>query len=112
MLIADDNAPLRDLASKVLEKAGYTTLVAADGREALELFEANRDDVHLLILDLVMPEIGGEEVAARVRELSDDVRILIVSGYVPEETMRSLNEPVLRKPYTIDELMQALEELN
>ena len=112
VLIADDNAELRDLASRVLESAGYETCVAADGREALELFRANREKIHLLILDLVMPEMGGQEVAETVRRLSDDVRILIVSGYVPEETKRSLNEPVLRKPYTIDELMQALEDLD
>ena len=58
-----------------------------------------------------MPNMGGREVAAAVRELSADVRILFVSGYVPEQTKRDLHEPVLRKPYTIKELLEAVGDL-
>ncbi len=111
VLIADDNPQLTELAGKVLEKAGYETCVASDGVEALAMYRERREAFRLLILDLVMPGLGGQEVARAVREMSDDVRILFVSGYVPEETKKSLSEPVLRKPYTIDELMQALDDL-
>ena len=103
--------PEQMLACKVLEKAGFETCVAEDGKQALELFKARRDEIRLLILDLVMPGMGGQEVAAAVRELSPDVRILFVSGFVPDETKGSLNDPVIRKPYTIDTLMEAVGEL-
>ncbi len=111
VLVADDNAQLRDLACKLLERAGYETCTAADGRQALELYKARKDEIRLLILDLVMPEMGGQEVASAVREISQDVRILFVSGYVPEHTIQDLNEPIIRKPYTIQDLMQALADL-
>ena len=111
VLIADDNAQLRRLACRVLEKAGYETCTAADGREALELYKERQSEIRLLILDLIMPEMNGQDVAAEVRKLSDDVRILFVSGYVPEETQRELKEPIIRKPYTINELMDALGDL-
>ncbi len=110
-LVADDNPELRELASKVLKRAGFETLVAANGKEALEIFRARQDEIRLLVLDLVMPEMSGQDVAAEVRKLSSDVSILLVSGYVPEDTKRELKEPIIRKPYTIDELMDALQEM-
>lgn len=111
VLVADDNAELRDLAVKVLEKAGFRTCTASNGREALEIFKARQNEIRLLVLDLVMPEMSGQEVAAEVRALSREVKILLVSGYVPEDTKRELKEPIIRKPYTIRELMDALESM-
>ena len=110
VLIADDNPQLLDLACKVLGNAGYETCTAADGKEALEVYKARKDEIRLLILDLVMPEMTGQEVAAAVREISDDVRILFVSGYVPEQTQQDLSEPLIRKPYSIKDLMEAMDE--
>ncbi|MDJ0909691.1 MAG: ATP-binding protein [Woeseiaceae bacterium] len=111
VLVADDNEQLRELAIRILEKAGYEVCTAADGKEALELYKARRNEIRLLILDLIMPEMTGQEVAAAVREISSDVPILFVSGYVPEDTLRELNEPIIRKPYSISDLMEALGDL-
>ena len=111
VLIADDNIQLLELACKVLKKAGYRTCTATNGKEALRIYRERQDEIRLLILDLVMPEMTGQDVAAAVRELSDDVRILFVSGYVPEETKRALQEPLIRKPYSIEDLMKTLDEL-
>ncbi len=111
VLVADDNVQLLELTRKVLEIAGYSTCTATNGKEALELYEARQDEIRLLLLDLVMPEMTGQEVAAAVREKSDDVRVLFMSGYVPEETQRALNEPMIRKPFSVSDLMEALDEL-
>jgi len=111
VLIADDNPQLLVLASKMLENAGFETCMATDGKQALEIYKARQGEIRLLILDLIMPEMSGQEVASVVRGLSDDVRILFVSGYVPEQTMRALKEPILRKPYTISEFMEAVRDL-
>ena len=111
VLVADDNPQLLELACMVLERAGLETCTAADGRQALDLYKERQEDIRLLILDLVMPEMSGQEVAEAVRELSDDVRILFVSGYVPEQTKQGLQERILRKPYSIDELMEAVRDL-
>jgi len=111
VLVADDNAQLRDLTCRILEQVGLDTCTAENGRQALELYRSRRDEIQLLILDLVMPEMSGQEVAAAVRELSKDVGILFVSGYAPEQTLKDLKEPIIRKPYTIDTLMDALKAI-
>ena len=111
VLVADDNRELRNLACKVLAQAGYETCTAADGMQALELYKARQDEICLLILDLIMPKMSGQDVATAVRNLSSNVPILFVSGYVPEQARRDLSEPMIRKPYTIDELMEALADL-
>lgn len=111
VLVADDNPQLLELACKVLENAGFETCTAANGEEALELYKERADEIRLLILDLVMPTMGGQDVATAVRALSDEVPILFVSGFVPEEAQKALTEPLIRKPYTIDELMTAVDKL-
>ncbi len=111
ILVADDNPQLRDLACKVLGGEGYEVCTAANGKEALELYKSRRDDIRLLILDLVMPEMGGQDVAAAVREISADVSILFVTGYVPEETKQAVNERTLKKPYTMEEFVRTVREL-
>ncbi len=111
ILVADDNPQLRELARRVLGAAGYEVCTAADGEEALEIYTARKNEIRLLILDLVMPEMGGQEVAAAVREMSADVSILFVTGYVPDETRQALNERTLKKPYTMETFVETVREL-
>lgn len=110
ILVADDNPQLLKLTCRILENAGFDTLGAANGTQALDLFEAHRDKICLIVMDLVMPEMGGQEVADRVRELCDDVKILFVSGYVPEPLADSVKDTIIRKPYTIEVLIGAVNE--
>ncbi|MEM7704262.1 MAG: ATP-binding protein [Pseudomonadota bacterium] len=110
-LIADDNAEIVNLTRMVLEKAGYRTLTAANGREALDIYKSHQSDIQLVVLDLVMPELGGQEVALAIRELSEDVAILLVSGFIPEDVQNTLKEPIIKKPYTITALMEAVNKL-
>ncbi len=110
-LIADDNAEIVNLTRMVLEKAGYRALTAANGVEALEQYKSHQDEIQLVVLDLVMPELGGQEVALAIRELSQDVAILLVSGFIPEDVQDSLREPIIKKPYTITALMEAVNKL-
>lgn len=111
VLVADDNPQLLELTCKILQKMGYETCAAADGRQALDLYEARQEEIRLLVLDLVMPQMSGQEVAAAVRQRSEDVPILFVSGYVPEQTESTLQEPLLRKPYSIKAFTKALDDL-
>ncbi len=111
VLVADDNPELLDLTCTVLKNDGFDCCRASDGKQALEVFESNKDKIRLLVLDLVMPGMGGQEVAERVRQMSDDVQILFVSGYVPEKTQESLTEPVLKKPFTIEAFMETVRQM-
>lgn len=111
ILVADDNPQLRELAVRVLETSGYAVCTAADGKQALDMYKDRKDEIRLVILDLVMPEMGGQDVAAEIRKLSADVAILFVTGYVPEETQHAVNERTLKKPYTMETFIETVNEL-
>lgn len=84
VLIADDEPVVSEMAARTLSGYGYTVLRASDGEEALRVFEANRGQVNILLLDLVMPGLGGLEVYARLKSKEPDVKFLLMSGYSPE----------------------------
>src|SRR5918999_1679645 len=88
ILLVEDNQPLRELIQVILKGAGYTVLVASHGGEALEVSKHQRGPIHLLISDLVMPEVGGRELATRLWETRSDLRVLFMSGYMGDDVMK------------------------
>jgi two-component system cell cycle sensor histidine kinase/response regulator CckA len=88
ILLVEDNQPLLELIQVILKGAGYTVLVAAHGGEALEVSKHQRGPIHLLISDLVMPEVGGRELATRLWETRRELRVLFMSGYMGDDVMR------------------------
>lgn len=112
ILVAEDDASVRELARQTLERAGYTVLAAADGSIALALFKQHADQVNLLLLDVVMPELGGREVYDQVHAEYPELPALFASGYsenaihtnfVLQEGMK-----LIRKPYNTTELLRAI----
>ena len=92
---------VRDVARRILEKAGYTVLLAADGEEALALFQARRHDISLVMLDGVMPKLGGFEVYRRIKDDWPEVRVIFCSGYDPETA---------HSKFTVDEHLRLVEK--
>lgn len=111
VLVADDNAEILELTRFSLKSAGVETLAATNGRHALELFYLHRHEISLIILDFVMPEMGGQEVADKVRLVDSDVKILFVTGYIPEDVTASLKEPIIRKPYKRTDFLKTIDQL-
>jgi two-component system cell cycle sensor histidine kinase/response regulator CckA len=103
LLVEDDNF-VRELACRILSKMGYRTLVAADGVEALEIVERNSDGIHLLVTDVVMPRMGGNELARKMTARDPNLKVLFASGYTEDAIVSHgvLKEGVnfLAKPYT------------
>ncbi|MDA8429762.1 MAG: response regulator [Geobacteraceae bacterium] len=81
ILVADDDASLRELADKVLNMFGYTVITAVDGVEALSRYRENRDSIDLVILDVIMPRMNGKEVFDEMRKLDPAVKVVFISGY-------------------------------
>ncbi|MEW6209387.1 MAG: response regulator [Acidobacteriota bacterium] len=108
ILVAEDEESLQNLTRKILTKLGYRVLMASDGAEALEMFEANREEIALVILDMVMPQVSGREVYLRLRASGSDVPVIFMTGYsadvVDTNFVDSLGIPLLHKPYDINEL--------
>jgi DNA-binding NtrC family response regulator len=80
LLLVEDEASLRTLAADVLMRLGYTVLVAANGREALGMLDRHRGEVHLLVTDVVMPQMSGRQLAERVQLLHPRSRVLYMSA--------------------------------
>jgi CheY-like chemotaxis protein len=81
VLVVEDQDVVRELAVDLLSDLGYTVMEAKDGMVALDLCRSYRGKVHVLLTDVIMPKLGGRELAARVRELHPETRVLYMSGY-------------------------------
>jgi signal transduction histidine kinase/ABC-type amino acid transport substrate-binding protein/ActR/RegA family two-component response regulator len=113
ILLAEDDELVRELAHKMLSRAGYTVLVAVDGEEAVEVFRA-APKVDLLLLDVIMPRLGGHDALDRIRAIRPDVPALFSSGYSENaiHTNFVLHEglALVQKPYSSDELLRAVRK--
>jgi len=105
ILIVDDNADVRTTSREVLENMGYQVLEASDGLEAIEQFRAHEHTVSLIIMDVVMPRLGGVQAAGRIKKRCPDTKIIFTTGYDKDETltseMPSDEYVVLSKPYHV-----------
>ncbi len=112
ILIAEDDEMVRGLAVKVLERAGYTVLTARNGEEAVERFKQHKDDVALLVLDVMMPKTSGHDALLRIHAIRPGVPALFSSGYseMAVHTNFVLHEglKLLPKPYAPAALLRAV----
>jgi two-component system, cell cycle sensor histidine kinase and response regulator CckA len=114
ILIAEDHEGLRELARETLANLGYEILLASDGEEAVRVFQANRDRVDLLLLDVVLPKMNGPEAYARISAEKEDVPVIFATGYSPEMALlhdaQERGLTVLQKPYVPRELARRVRE--
>jgi PAS domain S-box-containing protein len=115
ILLAEDNADVRNLAVRVLQRGGYNVLVAEDGEEAVGTFQEHQGEVDLVMLDLVMPRLGGREAGQQIRGLAPEIKLLFASGYDPRsvnlETEGLDQADLLMKPFGIPELLGKVREI-
>jgi two-component system cell cycle sensor histidine kinase/response regulator CckA len=115
ILVAEDEAGVRSLTREVLEKYGYTVLEAANGEEALKVAELHLGPLDLLLSDVVMPRMGGPELAQALLAQRPDVKVLYMSGYTDHPMVRRgvVNAGVafLQKPFTPTVLVSRIREV-
>jgi PAS domain S-box-containing protein len=115
VLLVEDEDLVRSLAKRVLEGKGYRVFTAPCGPEALELFPTLPDRVDLVVTDVVMPGMGGREMAERLRERQPGLKILFMSGYTADEVLRQGIEAeavwFIQKPFTPDGLARKVREV-
>ena len=114
ILFVDDEEALRSLATASLGRLGYTVLTARNGFDALSLYEQNRGEIALVVLDLIMPEMGGVETFRRIREIDPAARVLVSSGYAGDGRVEQLIAEgaagFLQKPYRLGTLAAAIRK--
>ncbi len=108
MLIAEDEDGVRSLTQRVLERAGFRVLAAADGPSALRILEKESLAPDLLLTDVRMPGMNGHELYRRVRQRQPGVRVLYMSGYAAEELPLDEVAPAafLAKPFSPNDLLR------
>lgn len=110
VLLVEDEDPVRQLTSIVLRQAGYEVLEAADGQEACEIFAARKNEIGLVLMDVMMPRMGGLEAWKRIRAMRD-VPVLFCSGYTGAPGDLPEGVPLLPKPFTSDKLLASIRDL-
>lgn len=114
VLVVDDEEAIREAVRDILELVEIQSILAANGREAIELFNEHRSRIKAILLDLRMPVMSGSETYEKLRELDTEVRIILSSGY--DEKVSTLNFDAdtalvfLRKPYALDALLACVQD--
>jgi CheY-like chemotaxis protein len=114
VLLVEDEPLVRDMVGKALTKLGYTVLIADGGSRALRMAAEHEGVIHLLVTDVVMPLMGGKEVAERVAAQRPELKVLFMSGYTEDAVIRQgLPEGIsfLSKPFTARALAAKVREL-
>jgi PAS domain S-box-containing protein len=115
ILLVDDEAPVRNVATKMLERCGFSVLIASDGYEAVEQFRKHSAEIACVLLDLAMPRMDGEETYKELRRLRRDVPIVLASGYSAFDVQNRFPDGGLagfiEKPYELQQLGATLREV-
>ena len=115
ILLADDDEGVRNIAKAMLDKAGYIVLTAADGEEAIRVFDEHADEIKLALLDVVMPKLGGKAVFDHIQERSPQTHVLFSSGYsingIHSNFVLDDGMHLIQKPYQQDALLRRIRDL-
>jgi CheY-like chemotaxis protein len=110
--VVDDEAPVREVAGRLLEAAGFRALRARDGVEAIEWFRSHAVEVRLVLLDLTMPRLDGEQTLRQLRQIRPDVPVVLMSGFSEAELLGRFAEMApsgfVQKPFRSEELLAAV----
>ena len=114
ILLVDDEVFILKICTKLLNQLGYQVITAESGPKAIEIFISKKDQIDLVILDMLMPQMNGTEVARNIRSVSPDMGILISSGYNLEEEGTHLNSDVdgyIQKPFKLQQLSTVIRKI-
>lgn len=115
ILIVDDEENVREPTKFMLSRFGFTVLTAEDGLQALEIFRNRSLEINCVLLDMTMPRLSGLETFRMMREIRNDIPVVLTSGFSAEDAFQKFQEPglagFLQKPYRLKELRSRLEEI-
>jgi two-component system cell cycle sensor histidine kinase/response regulator CckA len=112
ILLVDDEESVRKLGQRILKRCSYTVLMAENGVQALEVYQAHQGEIALVVLDALMPEMGGRECLRRLRELDPQVKVLISTGYTADSSAQELMAEgalgIVEKPFLLQDFATAV----
>ena len=115
ILVVDDEPAVRRLASAILNRHGYRTITAAEGREGAALFAKQREEIRLVISDVMMPQLDGPGMLRELKVMEPRLRSIVITGLGEENRIADAKaagaDVVLQKPFTADELLTDVKRL-
>jgi CheY-like chemotaxis protein len=115
ILLVDDEELIIDVGGEILNFLGYTVHLARSGKEAIEIYKKKRKGINLVILDMIMPDMGGGETYDALRKINPEIKVLLSSGYSINGQAREILEKgcdgFIQKPFSIEQLSQKIREL-
>jgi CheY-like chemotaxis protein len=115
VLVVEDSPPLRELAAHLLRQQGYKVLEASNGREALKFAEESKENIHLLLTDVVMPGMNGKDLAEKLIQPYPGLKTLFMSGYtdsaIPPQSRLNGDVAFLQKPFSLYTLALKVREV-
>jgi CheY-like chemotaxis protein len=115
VLLVDDEEVILKVGQELLEAMACRVLIARDGKEAIEVYRKKRDEIDVVVLDIVMPNMGGGEAYDRLKEINPDIKVLLSSGYSIDgeatEILESGCDGFIQKPFNMKELSRAIREV-
>jgi len=115
IMLVDDEEMIADIGKRMLEKLGYRVLLAESGKSALKVYEAHRDGIGLIILDMIMPGMGGSETFDQLRAMNPSIRVLLSSGYSlngqASQIMKRGCNGFIQKPFNIEQISKKIREI-
>jgi two-component system, cell cycle sensor histidine kinase and response regulator CckA len=115
ILLVEDEDAVRELTRMVLLTKGYKVLEAASGEEALKICESHSGPIHLMVTDVIMPNVSGQELARRMATLRPETKVLYTSGYtgaaIQQPEISNLESPLLQKPFNSETLARQVRQM-
>ena len=115
ILMIEDEEDILKIGKQVIEEFGYRIITAANGEEGIELFNRNRSEIDLILLDISMPGIGGIKCMQEILQQEPTAKIVLISGYTPngriKEAMKAGARAFLAKPYSLGELLRTVRKI-
>ena len=115
ILLVDDEEDIRDLGESVLTRFGYTVIMASDGESALEIYRQEKEKISLVLLDLIMPGMGGRRCLEEILKIDPDARVIIASGYSAngraKEALESGAGEFIGKPFQLRDMLRKVREV-
>ncbi len=114
ILVVEDEEELLDITKKILEKHGYKVITANNGEEAIALYSQHKEEIKVVLIDVMMPVMGGSASIQEIRKINPEVKIIAVSGLIEKDKLTEvadLTNAFLSKPYAIEKLLQTIHEV-
>lgn len=115
VLLVDDEKVILEVGRELLEAIGYRVLTADSGKEAIEVCRKNRDEIDIVLLDMIMPNIGGGEVFDSIKEINPGIKVLLSSGYSSDGRAKDILSRgcngFIQKPFSMSELSEKIKEI-